>query len=114
MKTAVMAMDELNISPTYLHMLILKARAVMVKEGLVTPEPGGNPIDDELPDTLQDQHEDESAPEDPEEIGLDAFFTDFVAPDRGTVQVLVAASSPEAKRAFDRVLSEIVSNRHGR
>jgi hypothetical protein len=53
-----MAMDELNITSAYVHLLILKARAVMVKEGLVTPEPGGNPIDDGLPATLQDDPED--------------------------------------------------------
>ena len=54
----VIAMDELNISPAYLHVLILKARAVMVKEGLVTPEPGGNPTDDELTETLQEGPDD--------------------------------------------------------
>ena len=51
-------MDELNITPAYVHLLILKARAVMVKEGMVTPEPGGNPVDDEVPGALQDDPED--------------------------------------------------------
>ena len=65
-------MDELNITPAYLHMLILKARAVMVKEGLVTPDPGGNPTDDELPDSLQDEPENMTREELIEEIdGLD-------------------------------------------
>jgi hypothetical protein len=68
-----MAMDELNITSAYVHMLILKARAVMVKEGLVTPEAGGNPIDDELPETLQDGPDDLTREELVEELeGLDA------------------------------------------
>lgn len=66
-------MDELNITSAYVHMLILKARAVMVKEGLVTPEAGGNPIDDELPETLQDGPDDLTREELVEELeGLDA------------------------------------------
>lgn len=66
-------MDELNITPAYMHILILKARAVMVKEGLVTPDTGGNPIDDELPDTLQDGPDDLTREELIEEIeGLSA------------------------------------------
>ncbi len=66
-------MDELDISPSYLHLLILKARAVMVKEGVVTPDAGGNPTDDELPETLQDAPEDMTREELIEEIeGLNA------------------------------------------
>lgn len=66
-------MDELNITSAYVHMLILKARAIMVKEGLVTPEAGGNPIDDELPETLQDDPDDLTREELVEELqGLDA------------------------------------------
>lgn len=65
-------MDELGISPSYVHMLILKARAVMVKEGLVTPEPGGNLTDDEQPEVLQDDPEDMTREELAEELeGLD-------------------------------------------
>jgi hypothetical protein len=45
----------------------------MVKEGLVMPETGGNPIDDPLPDTLQDEPGDLTREEFIEEIeGLDA------------------------------------------
>ncbi|WP_212769817.1 DUF3775 domain-containing protein [Thalassovita mangrovi] len=47
-------MDNLNITPAHIHMLILKARAVMVKEGEVTPDVGGNDVDDPRPDALQD------------------------------------------------------------
>jgi hypothetical protein len=73
MVAVVIVMDELNITTAYAHMLILKARALMVKEGLVTPETGGNPIDDPLPDTLQDEPGDLTREEFIEEIeGLDA------------------------------------------
>ena len=61
-------MVELSITSAYVHMLILKARAVMVKEGVVMPETGGNPTDDELPDTLQDQPDNLSRQELIEEI----------------------------------------------
>lgn len=56
--------------------------------------------------------EDESVPEDAEEIGLDAFYRDFIAPDTGTVSVVVESDTPEGKAAFDRVLSEIITDRH--
>lgn len=58
--------------------------------------------------------EDESVPEDPEEIDLETFNTEFVAPDRGTVYVSVSAATPEAKEEFDRLLPEIITDRHGR
>jgi len=31
-------MDELTITPAHVHMLILKMRALMVKEGVVMPD----------------------------------------------------------------------------
>lgn len=48
-------MDNLNITPAHIHMLILKARAVMVKEDEVTPDVGGNASDDPVTDALQDE-----------------------------------------------------------
>ncbi len=57
--------------------------------------------------------EDASAPDEPEEIDLDTFFTDFVAPDRGTVFVTLEADDAQAKRGFDRLFAEIVADRHG-
>lgn len=51
-----------------MNMLILKVRAIMVKEGVVTPETGGNPTDDEVPESLQDQPDDLSREEVIEEI----------------------------------------------
>jgi hypothetical protein len=58
--------------------------------------------------------EDESVPEDAEEIDLDAFYEDFIAPDSGTVDVSVLAETPEDKHAFDRLLSEMITDQHGR
>jgi hypothetical protein len=57
--------------------------------------------------------EDESVPEDAEEIDLDAFAEAFVLPDRGAAEVWASADTPEARRAFDRVLAEILTDRHG-
>ena len=51
-------MNEMSISPAYLRRIILKMRAIMAREGLVTPEIGGNPSDDEIPATLQEQPDD--------------------------------------------------------
>ena len=53
-------------------MLILKVRAVMAKEETDTPDPGGNPTDDEIPATMQELPDDLSREEVVEEIqGLD-------------------------------------------
>lgn len=51
-------MNEMSINPAYLRRIILKTRAIMAREGLVTPEIGGNPSDDEIPATLQEQPDD--------------------------------------------------------
>ncbi|MHA1165509.1 MAG: DUF3775 domain-containing protein [Alphaproteobacteria bacterium] len=61
-------MDELTINPAFLRMLVIKVRAFMAKEGLVTPDTGGNPTDDEGPETLQDIPGDLSREEVIEEI----------------------------------------------
>ena len=58
--------------------------------------------------------EDESVPEDAEEIDLDTFYEDFIVPDSGTVYVSVMAETPQAKHAFDRLLSEMITDRHHR
>lgn len=58
--------------------------------------------------------EEESVPAGPEEIDLDDFEADFIAPDRGTVFVSVEAETPEAKRRFDRVFADLVRDRHRR
>jgi Protein of unknown function (DUF3775) len=47
-------MDELSLNPEFLRMLILKLRAVMAQEEMVSPDSGSNPSDDEGPATLQD------------------------------------------------------------
>lgn len=58
--------------------------------------------------------EDESVPEDAEEIDLDTFYEDFIVSDSGTVYVSVVAETPQAKHAFDRLLSEMITDRHHR
>jgi hypothetical protein len=48
-------MDELTIHPGFLQSLILKTRALMAQEELVSPDSGSNPTDDEGgPTTLQE------------------------------------------------------------
>lgn len=46
--------DLISLNPEFLRSLILKLRAVMAQEELVSPESGSNPSDDEGPATLQD------------------------------------------------------------
>lgn len=58
--------------------------------------------------------DDESVPEDPEPIDLDAFVEDFIDPDRGVAYATLEAETPQAKRAFDRLLAEMITERHGR
>lgn len=48
------AMDQLTLNPEFLRSLILKLRAVMAQEELVSPDSGSNPSDDESAATLQD------------------------------------------------------------
>jgi hypothetical protein len=49
--------DILTVNPEFLRSLILKLRAVMAQEELVSPDSGSNPSDDEGPATLQDSPE---------------------------------------------------------
>lgn len=57
--------------------------------------------------------EDESVPEDAEEIDLEAFYRDFIAPDTGTAFVSLSAETAQGKGAFDRLHAQIVADRHG-
>lgn len=57
--------------------------------------------------------EDGSVPAEPEEIQLDDFYAQFIAPDNGTVFVTVNAESKSAKARLDAVLAEIMEDRHG-
>lgn len=57
---------------------------------------------DELGDRLPLE---EDAPEGPEEISLNQFWSEFIAPDRGTASIWVSASSLVEKEAFDRFLA---------
>ena len=61
-------MSKLTLNPEYVATLVLKVRALMAREGLVTPDTGGNPTDDEVPATLQEIEDDLSREEVVEEI----------------------------------------------
>lgn len=58
--------------------------------------------------------EDESVPEDAEEIDLETFNSDFIAPDTGAAYVSLESETPQGKHAFDRLLSEMIVDRHRR
>jgi hypothetical protein len=47
-------MDQLTLNPEFLRSLILKLRAVMAQEEMVSPDSGSNPSDDERAATLQE------------------------------------------------------------
>jgi hypothetical protein len=47
-------MEELSIHPEFLQSLILKTRALMAQEEMVSPDSGSNPSDDEGPAVLQE------------------------------------------------------------
>ena len=51
-------MDDLTLNPEFLRTLILKLRAVMAQEEMVSPDSGSNPSDDEGPAMLQDNPDD--------------------------------------------------------
>ncbi len=59
---------------------------------------------DELGDRLP---VDEDAPEGPEEISLDQFCSEFIAPERGTASIQVSATGPAEKTEFDRFLTAL-------
>jgi hypothetical protein len=61
-------------------------------------------VKDELGDRIP---ADEDVPEGPEAIGLDQFWDEFMAPGRGMASILVSASGPADKEAFDRFLAEL-------
>lgn len=49
-----LAVDELDLNPEFLRSLVLKLRAVMAQEELVSPDSGSNPSDDGGSATLQE------------------------------------------------------------
>ena len=56
--------------------------------------------------------EEESVPDSPEEIALDDFGADFIAPDRGTAYVSVITETSEAKHRFGQIFADLVRGRH--
>lgn len=61
-------------------------------------------VEDELGDRIP---ADEDALEGPEEISLDQFTEEFIAPQRGAASIWLSASGPADKEAFDRFLTEL-------
>lgn len=59
---------------------------------------------DELGDRLPLE---EDAPDAPEEISLDQFWSEFIAPERGTASIWVSAAGPEEKETFDQFLTAL-------
>jgi hypothetical protein len=59
---------------------------------------------------------DEDAPAGPEEISLDQFWDEFIAPQRGIASIWVSASGLAEKEAFDHFLTELerAAERHGK
>ncbi len=63
---------QLSIIPAYVERLIVKLRAIEAREPVTDPNPGSNPTDDNMIDTLQDGAGDLSALEFAKEVeGLD-------------------------------------------
>jgi len=61
-------MPDLSLPADYLARLIVKTRGVQAKEGVVDPQSGSNPTDDQMRDILQDSRSDLSCEEVREEI----------------------------------------------
>ena len=58
--------------------------------------------------------DDGSAPDGPEEIGLDEFTACFLATDDTEASVTLETGTPADGHGFDRVLAGILADRHGR
>jgi hypothetical protein len=56
--------------------------------------------------------EDEGAPEDEEEIDLEAFEAEFIRPQRGTVDVSLDAEDEAARARFAQVFGHMLRNEH--
>jgi hypothetical protein len=56
--------------------------------------------------------EDEPLPEGEEEIDLQAFYEEFIVPDRGVAEVTVEVESPAAKASLNRLLEAMLTDRH--
>jgi hypothetical protein len=66
-----------------------------------------DPIGCHLPD-------DGSVPDDPEELALDDFEAAFLAPDDPDATVTLETASADDRRRFERLLAEMLADRHGR
>ncbi len=64
-------MDDLSLNPEFLRSLILKLRALMAQEEMVSPDSGSNPSDDEAAATLQE------SPDNLTQAEIEAQITDL-------------------------------------
>jgi hypothetical protein len=58
--------------------------------------------------------EDETVPENEEDIDLSTFFEEFVAPSRGIADVSAEVEGPTAKASLDHILREMTTDWHKR
>ncbi len=56
--------------------------------------------------------EDEDAPDGEEEIDLQTFEADFIAPERGEAEVLLEAENAQARANFTRLFNHMLRNEH--
>lgn len=64
-------------------------------------------VEDALGDRLP---EDEPVPEEPEDIDLEAFWVEFIDPDRGVALAELDAGSPAARNRFERFVERLKRN----
>ncbi len=56
--------------------------------------------------------EDEDAPDGEEDIDLQTFEADFIAPERGEAEVLLEAENAQAKASFTKLFNHMLRNEH--
>ncbi len=56
--------------------------------------------------------DDEDAPDGEEEIDLQTFEADFIAPERGEAEVVLEAENAHAKASFTRLFNHMLRNEH--
>lgn len=57
--------------------------------------------------------EEGSVPDEPEDLSLDGFETDFLLPDRGAAFATLEIQTDEDRERFDRFAQELEADRHG-
>lgn len=67
-------------------------------------------VEDDLGPPVSD--EDRETEDGGEEIDLDTFYSEFIAPGRGSANVVADVQSPAAKQRLSTLLAEIARDRH--